>query len=103
MKEISKRIFELLSKQGKTQKDLASQIGIKQNAIAQWKIDNTNPKAEYLPIIAHYFNVTADYLLGLTDCPTTSAMPDGWERLSNTQREIIMKSAKEQIENFLNK
>ena len=69
MKEISQRIFDLLKVQGKTQKELANVLGIDPSAIAGWKRDNTNPKAEYLPIIAIYLNVSGDYLLGLTDNP----------------------------------
>ena len=69
MKEISQRIFDLLKAQGKTQKELAVILGIDPSSVASWKIDNTNPKAEYLPIIAKFFNVSADYILGLIDEP----------------------------------
>jgi len=67
MKEISQRIFDLLKAQGKTQKELAAVLGIDPSSVAGWKRDNTNPKAEYLPLIAKFLNVSGDYLLGLSD------------------------------------
>ena len=65
MKEISQKVFDVLKEQNKTQSELASILGIKQSAIASWKIDNTNPKAEYLPKIANFLNVSVDYLVGI--------------------------------------
>ncbi|MCL2370509.1 MAG: helix-turn-helix domain-containing protein [Firmicutes bacterium] len=70
MKEISERIFDLLKKQGKTQKEFSAFTNIKESAISQWKADGTNPRAENLAIIAKFFNVSSDYLLGLTDDQT---------------------------------
>jgi len=69
MKEISQKVFDLLKAQGKTQKELATILGIDPSSVASWKRDNTNPKAEYLPIIAKFLNVSSDFLLGLTDNP----------------------------------
>jgi len=64
MKAVCNRIFELLKQQGKTQKEFSSFTGIKESAISQWKVDNTNPKVECLPIIAEFLSVSIDYLLG---------------------------------------
>jgi transcriptional regulator with XRE-family HTH domain len=72
LKELSKKIFETLKAQKKTQKELSKFTGIGEPAISQWKVDGTNPKAEDLSRIALFLNVSADYLLGLTDCPTTA-------------------------------
>ena len=69
MKEISERIFDLLKKQGKTQKEFSIVTNIKESAISQWKADGTNPRAEHLAVIAKFFNVSSDYLIGLTDNP----------------------------------
>jgi len=77
MKEISNRIFELLKLRGKSQKELSDYTGIKPAAISQWKVDNTNPKAECIAKIAEFLEVSTDYLLG-----KTNNKPAGLQRFS---------------------
>ena len=47
-----------------SQKDLAEILGISQQTIASWEIGRTEPSNDNLKMIANYFNVTTDYLLG---------------------------------------
>ncbi len=60
---ISQRIFELLKKNNKKQKELAESIGLSTSAISDWKKKGTNPAAENISAIADFFNVSTDYLL----------------------------------------
>lgn len=61
------RLRDLLAKTKTTQPVLAEAIGVSRQAIGQWKDGNTLPDIMALSKIADYFNVSADYLLGLSD------------------------------------
>ena len=50
-----------------TQEELAQSVGVKRQAIAQWKDGKTKPDVYYLSLIADFFDVTTDYLLGKTN------------------------------------
>lgn len=61
------RLRKLLADTKTTQPMLAEAIGVSRQAIGQWKDGNTLPDVVALGRIAEYFNVSADYLLGLSD------------------------------------
>lgn len=60
---ITERVFDLLSKQHKTDASLCGHLGIKSNVIANWKKTNTIPPAKYLVSISEFLGVSCDYLL----------------------------------------
>ena len=61
---ISKRIKELMKEQGLNQVKLAEKIGVKQNTISAWLLDKKEPCINSLWLIADYFEVSIDYLVG---------------------------------------
>ncbi len=63
---INEIIFELRSEANLSQATLAKEIGVTQKAIDFWEKGINEPKATYIARLAEYFNVSADYLLGLT-------------------------------------
>lgn len=69
-KIIGERISSLLSEKCKTQKDLAAALGVYPNVISYWCNSARTPNVEQITIIAKYFGVTTDYLLGMTDIET---------------------------------
>lgn len=64
------RIRTLREAKGLTQKDLAEQLDIGEKEI--WRYENTesNPTSLKLTKIALFFNVSTDYILGLSDKPS---------------------------------
>ena len=58
-------IRELRSKSGITQEKLASHLGISVQAVSRWESETCYPDLEFIPKIANYFRVSADYLLGI--------------------------------------
>lgn len=52
-----------------TQADLAEQLGVSDQQVLRWENDKQDPSAENVVKLAKFFNVTGDYLLGLTDDP----------------------------------
>lgn len=64
---IGKRIKELRLQAGISQKTLAEKVGVDKRAVIYWEQEVNEPKASYIFNLARYFDVSADYLLGLTD------------------------------------
>ncbi|MBT0948726.1 helix-turn-helix domain-containing protein [Streptococcus lutetiensis] len=61
------RIKKLAKARGITLGALEEKLGLSRNSI--YTIKNKKPSAERLQLIADYFNVSTDYLLGRTDNP----------------------------------
>lgn len=64
---IGKRIVALRNEKGFTQQLVAEAIGISRATYAHYEIDRREPNIETLRRIAMFFDVSADYLLGITD------------------------------------
>lgn len=68
MKEnISTRLLELRKERALSQAKLAKEIGVTQKAIDFWEKGINEPKASYIIKLAKFFNVTADYILGIEE------------------------------------
>ena len=61
------RIKQLREKRGLIQERLAAESGITQQMLSKYERDVTFIKVDVLKKIAEYFNVTTDYLLGVSD------------------------------------
>lgn len=67
MTVLSKRIKELRIDKGINRETLADAVGVDKRTISFWENAVNEPKASYIIKLAKYFNVSADYLLGLED------------------------------------
>lgn len=72
---LSKRIYELRMSFGWTQVQLAQKIGVTKQTVSNWENDNIQPSIDMLVKLSNIFNVSTDYMLGLT--PTKSISVDG--------------------------
>lgn len=82
-------ICELRKERNISQKKLANSIGISQAAIAKIEINRNEATAETIRKLVTFFEVSADYLLGLEDdfgTPTTAPISDAFSR---EERDII--------------
>ena len=61
------RIKQLREKRGLIQEILEAELGITQQLLSKYERDITLIKVDILKKIAIYFNVTTDYLLGISD------------------------------------
>lgn len=61
------RIKKLREKRGLIQAILAAELGITQQMLSKYERDTSTIKVDVLKELAKYFNVTTDYLLGLSD------------------------------------
>lgn len=58
------RLKELTEKSGKMQKDICKDIGISPKRFSYWKTGRIEPHLNDVILIADYFKVSTDYLLG---------------------------------------
>lgn len=67
MNKFAERLKELREENQLSQRTLAKELGVSQAAIARWENNLQTPNIDIAIIVAKYFNVTTDYLLGLED------------------------------------
>ena len=67
MSKFAERLKELRLEKGLSQDKLAKEIGITHTAIGLWELDKRCPNILALIKLAKFFNVSTDYLLGLSD------------------------------------
>lgn len=68
-KILGDRLRELRNIQSVSQMQLANALGLTQNAIAMMERGYRGTTLEKLVLLAEYFHVSTDYLLGVTDDP----------------------------------
>lgn len=67
MDEFIKRLKELRKENGLTLVQLEKAIGISKSSISEWENGQSVPNALAIITLAKFFEVTSDYLLGLSD------------------------------------
>ena len=65
---LAERLKELMKEQGLNQVKLAEKVGLKQNTISAWLLKKKEPSITSLWLLADYFNVDIDFLIGRKDC-----------------------------------
>ncbi len=61
---LGEKIKELRKRDGRKQADLASALGVTEQAVSRWESNKGYPDMEMIPAIANYFHVTIDELFG---------------------------------------
>ena len=88
---LSERLRYLRREKKMSQAALAEAIGVAQSSITSYERDERKPSYEVLCLLADYFNVSTDYLLGRTDVPhmyshgTADVKGTSWQIFSNTK------------------
>ena len=67
MKIFGERLKELRKENNLSAKDLANALNVRDSTIIRWENNKMEATITNLYNIAKYFNVTADYLIGLED------------------------------------
>ncbi len=65
--EFTKRFNEILRTSGKTQVEIARALNVTKQCINDYKTGKSVPSLETLVALCKYLEVSADYLLGLSD------------------------------------
>jgi len=66
---LGERIRTLRIARGWTQEELATKIDTTKHVISNWERNKGNPDPEQITVLANAFEVSADYLLGLSNFP----------------------------------
>ena len=61
------KLKELRTEKNLSQKELAELLNVSQRSISNWENGEREPNFEMLVAIAQFFEVTTDYLLGISD------------------------------------
>ena len=69
-KTIVNRVLETIDNSGKSDYVIKKELGFTNSVISGWRIGRAKPSTDAIIKIAIYFNVSADFLLVLTDDPT---------------------------------
>ena len=69
----TKRLNELLADQKRSRKDLSEYCNVTLQAVGKWVNGESVPDALAAASVANFFNVSSDYILGLSDNKTTNA------------------------------
>lgn len=85
---ISEKIFELILKNGMSQKEFSEETGISQSTISDWKRKGTNPSADKILKICEVLKVTPYELLGESE--TEQNAVDLELRAVNSEKKVIL-------------
>ncbi len=69
---IGERIKQLRENKGLTQAQLAKEFKLSRSAVNYWEMGLSVPSTQYIIELAKFFNVSADYLLGIKDTASIS-------------------------------
>ena len=75
-----------------TQKKLAEYLGLSANTVCEWEKNRSEPSIQTIRKLAEYFDVSADYLLGLEDdfgARTATAPTVMGDNYSPEERQLI--------------
>jgi len=88
---VLERIIFLIKEKGITEKAFLMEMGFDKSTLGDWKKERSKSYLKYTSIIAQYFNVSTDYLLGLTDerTPYVSEKTAVNSDFSDKQRAVI--------------
>ena len=64
---LSERLFELRKEKSLSQEDAAKEIGIAYRSYRRYEAGEREPDASTLVLVADYYGVSIDYLVGRTD------------------------------------
>ena len=65
--EFKERLKELRREKNVTQTDISKILNVSKMAVSHWEKGNSEPSIEQLKILAKYFDVSVDYLVGFSN------------------------------------
>ena len=107
MEQLGGRIRKLRESRNMTQTELSEILGMKTyTTVSKWEKNENFPKGKDLKKLAEIFNVTSDYLLGLSDTElgkitTQNSHPEIltiYNQLEEPKQEKVLSYAKDQLE-----
>lgn len=100
---IGERLLDLRKDAGLTQDELAGILKINKHSISSYERDKSEPPDAIKISMAKYFNVSIDYLLGLSDDPKPYSKSVKYFELPHSFPKDAEKSLKDYAEFLMNK
>lgn len=96
MKKVNLRIAELRHKKKITQQELADIVGVSFQTISKWENGVAMPDITYLPVLAEYFGVSIDQLMGIVPLTEESyiASKTGTREFWEAKLEYLLRTRK---------
>lgn len=91
------RVMQLIKQTGLNDNAFEKQLRLSQGTVGNWRNGRNKLSMEAIIKLARYFNVSADYLLGLTD----ERRPLSLKEVAQPQTAVTEKGASEIAENFI--
>ena len=70
------RLKKLREKTGLSQKEMTSRLNINRSTYARYELSQTQPDYDTLKLLANYFDVTIDYIIGRSEHPKLTEKED---------------------------
>ena len=100
--KFKERLVNLRKEKGLTQYDLAQLLGFSRGQIGNYEQGSREPDQETLLKIANFFNVSSDYLLGISDIKNHTDDSNITIALhSDTDYDDLPEEARKEINNFI--
>lgn len=80
MDVLAKRLNQLIKENGITRYRVAKDLHYSKTTIINWCEGFNEPKATQIKELARYFDVSADYLLGLEDYYGAKTLPEEYKK-----------------------
>ncbi|TEB13419.1 helix-turn-helix domain-containing protein [Pelotomaculum propionicicum] len=100
----SRRLISLREQAGLTQEQLARKLNISRSALSLWELGKREPNHSTLQLLAKFFNVSIDYLLGNSDNHRTQKentleqqWPEGVKVLRRAQTKLTLEKRKKML------
>lgn len=101
--QIGARIAEHRKNKGITQEELAEHLGVSKPAVSKWESGQTYPDILLLPVIASYFDITIDELIGYEPQMTKEEVRKLYHKLAKAFTEEPFDQVLERCEDYLKK
>jgi transcriptional regulator with XRE-family HTH domain len=85
----TERLRDLLEQRNTTKQALGDYLSVSQQAVSLYASGNSQPTLDKLIKIAEYFNVSADYLLGLSDISSKNIEAQAIHKFTGLQEQAI--------------
>ena len=100
MSKFHTRLKKLRIDSGYTQEQLAKKLGITKSRLGMYEIGQRNPDVETLELIADFFNVDMNYLLGKSSTTTKIQLNDTSVIVNNVELDATKKALLQNYENL---
>ena len=88
---IGKRLRSIRKKAGESQERLAERLYVAPATVCSWEQGRSIPDGQKLVAICKYYNVSADYLLGISDVDSHHEQRLHLEELSEEELEQLLR------------